>query len=304
MVVAVGMTYWYKATASVCPAPIEYRIGDIDASFDLTESQARLYASDAETYWESIADRELFKYDEDSSFTIDFIFDERQATANSEETQRYDLDKKWEESEKIKETVESLQADYQSLSNSYRADVSAYEKRLGEYNSEVNKYNDRGGAPADIFKELEIERKSLGRESEKLNKTAEELNVVAKKINDLSERGNLLVNAYNQEVNEYNEKYGFAREFTQGDYHENNIRIYKFSSESELVTVLAHEFGHSLGIDHVEDESSLMYYLLGDTTEFPVLTEDDILAFNSVCGRNETFTQKVRRVIRDLLKVV
>lgn len=302
--VAIGTTYWYQSTASTCPAPLSYKIGDIDTSFNLSPEEALSFAVQAETYWENAAERELFKYDEKSKFTIDFIFDERQESANSEALQRNFLDKKWDESEEVRMTVEGLQADYKSLSDSYENEVGSYEARLESYNIKVNKYNDRGGAPSDIYKELEVERLELSQESEGLNQKAKDLNNLASDINRLSERGNRLVNKYNQEVEKYNSEFGFAREFTQGDYHEDSIRIYKFSSDEEVVTVLAHEFGHALGINHVEGDSSLMYYLLGNTEDMPTLSEEDIAALIEVCGEVETLGQKIRRIIRDLLNIV
>ena len=304
LVIVVGITYWYQATANICPAPISYRLGEIDDSFGITKEEAHEYATKAERYWEEISGRELFVFDEEADFTIDFVFDERQASANSEETQREYLDKKWEESEEVRKTVENLQTEYKSLSLAYEAKVDAYEERLSEYNSEVNKYNDRGGAPADVFKKLEEERASLSKESERLNKTAKQLNEFASEINELSERGNQLVDSYNREVNSYNEKYGFAKEFTQGDYHGMSIRIYKFSSEPEVVTVLAHEFGHALGIGHVDEDESLMYYLLGDTDSYPVLSDEDVSAFIEICGENETLEQRIRKGIRSLLRLI
>jgi len=299
--VTVATTYWYQSTAYICPVPLSYRIGSIDDSFNLTLEEARQYAETAEQTWESEFNRDLFVYDENSSFTIDFIFDERQQAANSEASMREALDKKWEESEEVRKTVESLQSEYRSISEAYSRQVDSYENRLREYNARVNRYNDRGGAPSDVFVELEAERIELSRESNRLNTAAQELNDFANNLNRLSDRGNLLVNLYNQEVNLYNKQYGSAKEFTQGDYQGKNIRIYKFSSEEEIVTVLAHEFGHSLGIGHVEGEASLMYYLLGDTSTMPVLSPEDKAAFFEVCGEFETTEQKIRRIIRQIL---
>lgn len=301
MLVITGITYWYQSTAHMCPVPLSYRVGLIDDSFSLTRDEARQYAESAEKTWESASNRDLFVYDEESKFTIDFIFDERQETANSEEHQRELLDKKWEESEEVRRTVEELRAEYKSLSESYDNQAAGYEARLEAYNAEVSRYNDRGGAPADVFEELENEREALNEESENLSQMARELNDFASNINSLSDRGNLLVDSYNEEVNIYNQEYGFAREFTQGDYQGKSIRIYKFSSEEELVTVLAHEFGHALGIDHIEGETSLMYYLLGDTSNLPVLSQEDKEAFIEICGETESIEQKIRRVIRQIL---
>ena len=77
--------------------------------------------------------------------------------------------------------------------------------------------------------------------------------------------------------------------------------MYKFSNDAEVVTVLAHEFGHALGLGHVEGPSSLMYYLLDEVTTVPELSEDDRAAYQAVCGDAESFAQWVRRQIRQLI---
>jgi len=301
MTLAVAGTYWYKSTASICPAPLSYRIGNIDSSFGISNEEAIAYIKEAEMLWESSVNRELFVYDEAADFTFEFVFDERQESANSEASLREGLDEQRNENETVLKTVESLQGDFQKLSTGYKSRSADYETRLSKYNAEVSKYNDRGGAPPDVFEKLNKERIALDRESKELVKVAAELNALAEKINKLGERGNQLVDSYNKEVNQYNSEYGFSREFTQGDYQGNHIRIYKFSSDTEVVNVLAHEFGHSLGIGHVDSSSSLMYYLLEDTEKPATLSPDDLTAYYAVCGSNETMEQTIRKVIRDLL---
>lgn len=300
VIVAAG-TYWYQAGAYECPVPLSYRIGDIDPSFSLSFAEAQARVAEAEAVWETAAGRELFVYDDEAVFTVNFVFDDRQAMANSEAAERAELDAERARNEEVRENLEFLQAKHLNLSAVYEEQVASYESRLNTYNLEVQQYNDRGGAPADVFEALEAERVALRSEADALSVTAEELNGLAREINQLGQRGNVLVEQYNEEVNEYNEAYGFEREFTQGDYQGGEINIYKFSSDSEVTTVLAHEFGHALGIGHVEDDESLMYYLLDETDMTPDLSTDDLQAFTTVCGESETFSQRLRFHIRSLL---
>jgi hypothetical protein len=299
-----AFTYWYQTTAADCPVPISYRIGEIDPAFGLKQEQVLAYVSQAEDLWESQVQRELFTYDENAKLSIQFIYDDRQADANSEVAQRGDLDEQKEKSESVRIAIEELQTKYDKLSVSHNDQVAAYEAKLNDYNAEVNKYNDRGGAPEEVFERLEKERNELSAKAEELNRISEELKTIAGKINELADQGNALVENYNDEVAKYNQEFGFAREFTQGDYQGERIHVYKFSSDEELVTVLAHEFGHALGLGHVEDTSSLMYYLLENTDEAPTLSSLDLASYEAVCGYAESFTQKVRRMIREVLATI
>lgn len=295
-------TYWYQSGAAVCPAPLSYRLGNIDPSFSITPDEAKLHISNAEAVWEKKANRELFVYDEKSDFTIDFIFDERQATADLEEKKRQELDKQSQQNETVIATVEKAQREYQALSQTFNSRTSKYEADLSSYNAEVNKYNDRGGAPTEVYAELEKKRQKLNAEADNLSKMADDLNQLAKEINQLGEKGNKLVDSYNREVNQYNSEFGVEREFTQGDYQSTGqIHIYKFSNTNELERVLVHEFGHALGINHVDGNSSIMYYLMEDTSSKPLLSTEDVLAYYDTCGVTESFGQEVRRVIRGFL---
>ena len=299
--VIIGGGYWYKSTAYICPAPLSYRLGDVDDSFNISNEEALEQLSIAERVWESATNRDLFIYDKDADFAINFIFDERQALSNSETNQRTHLDTKKNENESILQTIDGLQVDYNNLTKTYQGQVAEYETRLNEYNETVSNYNDHGGAPEEAFKELEDEKNALNSQLRELNNSADVLSTLAARINELSDRGNGLVAEYNREVESYNQQFGFSREFTQGDYQGDRINIYKFANERELSSVLAHEFGHALGIDHVEGSSSVMYYLLEETPSIPTLTVSDIEAFIQTCGSGNEFSHRLRRSIRTLL---
>lgn len=302
--IALAGTVWYKQTATMCPIPLAYNISQIDSHFNLSLEQAKAQVAVAEAVWENSAGRDLFKYDENADLTINFVFDERQALADSEVSQKQQLDSKRDENDTLRKTIEELQKEYEEDASSYERAVDVYEQNLTAYNNQVQTYNDQGGAPPEAYDELEAEKNSLNRTSSGLDATSARLNELAGKINELGNNSNKLVDEYNREVETYNEQFGFSREFTQGDYFDSIINIYKFSDERELIAVLTHELGHSLGIEHVEGESSVMYYLLEDSDSAPVLSQNDIEAFIASCGTGESIEAQVRLIIRNVLKAL
>ncbi len=302
--IALAVAVWYQNTSTICPAPLAYKINQIDSSFTITKEQAKAHVASAEAVWEKESGHDLFYYDENADLIIDFVFDDRQALANSEVSQKQQLDGKRDENDSLRKKIEELQKEYEEDSLSYERAVSEYERNLTAYNNKVQSYNDQGGAPAEVYDELEAEKSALNRTSSQLDATSASLNDLAGKINELGESSNKLVDVYNQEVESYNQEFGFSREFTQGDYFNGTISIYKFSDERELVAVLTHELGHALGIDHVEGPSSVMYYLLEDTKVAPMLSAQDTEAFGAVCGTGETIGATVRLIIRDALKTL
>lgn len=301
LTLAVAGVFWFRATAALCPVPLEYRLGELDESFGISENEALNFIGVATDIWETEVERDLFVYDEQAKFTINFVFDERQEFADSELEQRQALDEQRADNTELIAEIERLEAEYEALAASYDGQVESYEADLAAYNQRVNQYNDRGGAPSDVFAELEEERIALNQRAVALGRTADELNRLVVQINRLGEEGTQRVNAYNREVDSYNRQFGYEREFTQGDYQGDRINIYKFSSENELVTVLAHEFGHALSIEHVAATGSLMYYLMDDTDHVPTLSAADRLAYLEVCGAEQSFAQQLRHRIRALL---
>jgi archaellum component FlaC len=302
--IALAATVWYQNTKTICPTPLAYKVNQIDSHFNLSLETARAHVAAAEAVWEKGAGRDLFYYDENAELIIDFVFDDRQAMADSEISQKQQLDSKRDENDALRKTIEELQKEYEEDASAYKRAVDAYERDLTAYNNKVQSYNDQGGAPPEAYDELEAEKNSLNRTSGELDATSDRLNELASKINELGNNSNKLVDEYNREVEAYNEQFGFSREFTQGDYFDGTISIYKFSNERELVAVLTHELGHALGIEHVEGESSVMYYLLEDSDSTPVLSAEDTKAFMAVCGTGESIGAQVRLTIRNTLQAL
>lgn len=296
-----GTSYWYVSTASICPIPLTYRIGTIDEGFAITEDEAVARMAQAEAVWEEGVGQELFQYDEQSSFTVNFIFDNRQAMADDEAARSAALDAERARNIAFFAGIDELEATYDRLAASYEADVALYESRLETYNRTVARYNDQGGAPESVFTELQQEQADLDAAAAALSARADELNGLATQINDLGAEGNELIAAYNRQVVAFNREFGYSREFTQGEYRGDRINIYKFSTDPELATVLAHELGHALGIEHVADENALMYYLLTDTSGMPRLSAADVQAFTQACATEGTVGHQVRQFIRQLI---
>jgi len=302
LAVVAGGTYWYQEEAFLCPVPVEYRLGMIDASFELTRMEAMAAIQEATAVWENVAPvSPLFIYDEEADLVVNFIFDDRQATANAQEVEQSQLDVARERNDEIKRTIAELQENYDALQIDFLERKESYDQSLAAYNEEVQQINDRGGATDVEFDELRRSQTALESESNLLRERADELNSVAAQLNQLSTDGNRLIESYNEEVAEYNDDFAGGEEFTQGDYTGDSINIYKFSNNAELVSVLAHEFGHALGILHVETEGSLMHYLLAEDLQTVIpLSDDDTQALNTVC-QPDTQSFKIRSIIRSII---
>ncbi len=284
--------YFYYVAGSICPAPLSYRIGSLDERFNLTQEEAQVAISEAEAVWEDVMGKNLFSYDDNGTLGIHFLYDQRQELSNTEDLLQEKLDATETVSDAMRDTYATLVAKYNEERLFYTQKVEAYEARLFTYNAEVEKYNERGGAPSDVYANLENEKRQLSREQVVLGTFANKLSSRVAEINAVGEKANKIVNTYNQGVDVYNNTFGTAREFTQGDYTNNIINIYTFENHTELVLVLVHEMGHALGLNHVENNASVMHYLLHGGKEGSTLTEkdialsaEDLTEFDKVCGQ-------------------
>lgn len=288
--------YFYNLAQAVCPIPFTYRIGFIDERFDLTLEEARVAVSDAAEIWEQATGQNLFSYDEDAKFAINFVFDERQEFTNSEEQFKDALEAAENVNTAIGETYAKLISEYNELKLLYEDKVEDFEQRFAVYSETVDRYNQEGGAPKAVFEELEAERLSLIKERSNLNDLDKKLDTLVVEVNRIGAHGNALIKNYNEKVGVFNEEFGESREFTQGDYNYGRINIYTFKDFDELELVLAHELGHALSLDHVEGEESVLYYLIGEQPKQLTLSETDIAEFNRVCGDMNLWDKIVYRL--------
>ena len=299
-----GVSFWYGKTADVCPVPIKYSIGNIDKRFGLDKAELKEVLFKSESVWEDFTQRELFVYDDKSPFTVNLIYDDRQQLVHTEDELRAVLDKQETESKAVLDKVEEVKKQYELIKDKYLKQKEDYESRLEKYNNQVDLFNKSGGAPTEQFEKLNAEQKELSGLLDDLLKTEKGLNKLVDEINGLNEKGKELVDVYNTNVKKYNEIFGNLDPITQGDFQREGINIYKFKDKEELSRVIVHEFGHALGIKHVEGEDSIMYYLMTEQSGPVILSDEDKAAIRMICGDQKDFSSEVRSFIRNLLVIV
>jgi len=267
---------------SLCAEVLTYRLGEVDERFGISADEVKEAAAEAASVWQ-YNDKPLLSFAESGKLLVNFIYDERQARFDAASVARNSLDKVERTTQNIKVSYEEALNEYENLQREYESKVATHEERLTRFNSRVEEVNNRGGANGEELESFQKEEEVLRRESRELNQLGRQLNQLVEELNDLAERGNILVSDYNRDVQQYNQIFGESSEFTQGEYYGQEIDIYSFNNRGELVTVLAHEFGHALGIKHVEGSDSIMYHMLGDQPYPPTLTAADEEALLMVC---------------------
>lgn len=268
-----------------CGQPRTFAIGNVDPRFGITKDQLAQLAGQAADVWNKAAGREVLAYDPNATFKINMIYDSRQEQANA-------ADKLNQNYQNLKATDNQLASQYNSLSATYKnevdqynSDMANYKKDLDKYNAEVDYWNSQGGAPGDEYAKLKKEKSKLDDEYTKLNAERQTINGLASQTNSVASQENKAVTNYNNNVETYTSQYGGTQEFEKGVFDGKEINIYEFHQADDLELTLTHEMGHYLGMQHVQNPQSIMYYLLGAQNMQNIQpTAQDLAELDKVCN--------------------
>ncbi len=241
-----------------CARPISYSLGSFDSRFRISQQDFLSAIYEASQVWEQPISKDLFQLRADGDLEIHLIYDSRQ-----EATERLkNLDFK----------IENTQASYYSLKAKYDSEVAAYKSQKASYDAQVQYWNSQGGAPQDEYEQLKAQQTEL-------NQMVNDINAMASTLNSMAKQLNLNVANYN----DIGESRG--EEFEEGVYISDStgerIEIYEFQNRDQLVRLLAHELGHALGLEHVEDPNAIMYRLNSAANE--KLTSTDLVELKTLC---------------------
>jgi hypothetical protein len=269
-----------------CSQPILYSIGSFDARFGISKSEFLSDVVQAKSVWEKVAGKTLLSYSPTGALKIDLIYDARQAMTDELKQQGIDISNAKATYDAIKIKYDSLVATYQVQKAEYDQAVLDFNAKQASYEKEVEYWNAKGGAPKQEYQALQQEKSDLNTELSNLNGMRNSLLTLTDEINSLVTLLNSLAQKLNLKVSTFNNTgLSNGEEFSEGEYirdqNGTRINIYQFENKIKLLSVLEHEIGHALGLDHVLDPKAIMYRLNQSTND--QLTKADIDAFNKTC---------------------
>ena len=284
ILIGVSAYFIYQKTLGPCDKPLEYSISRFDTQFGISKDEFKSYIAESEKPWEKIIGKDIFVYKPEADFKINLIYDERQLTTVQKQKTEFGLSA-------VEKTFKELDAKFSAFKSEYEKRVSLHERALtlfksrkSAYDAEVANWNSKGGAPKNKYESLEAERKYLNAEALGLNTETVAINNMTKQLNIFLEERNMKASEYNKIAGEYSKKYSSNLEFNQAEYTGKEINVYQFGNKKDLILALTHELGHALGMGHVENSESIMYYLTGINTETSLnLSVEDMAELKRAC---------------------
>ena len=277
IIILSGIVFAYSYI-NPCNIPVEFSLGNIDSRFNITSEQLFNTVQDAAKRWNNALGKEVLRYDPDGELKINLVYDSRQQNLDA-------VNKKLAEIDSSANSIEELKSETEKRINQYDSD-------LQQYNTKVDYWNSRGGAPENIFNQLNNDKTSL-------DKTKSLIDSSIKLINDMVQEHNNTVGGFNSDNKNNSNKL-----FTQGLYYQGKkkIDIFTFGNYNELRLVLMHEIGHSLSTSHDTVDTSIMYPILEkQNMDNPVPSNEDLSMVDNSCRiKNIKYDNKLFRLLEFL----
>lgn len=243
---------------------------------------------EVESIWETALGRDLLQHSPSGTIPINLVYGEEQQRTEKERQLSKVI-------ETLEQQIKAMKKEYSQLSASYEERKNDFDQQLSKYRQEVNNYNNTieewqtNGPQGEegIIEEMQLR---INRLKDTVREKETKMETLRQRTNRKSQRLNELIDKQNNLIAQYDRQFGEDRKFDQGQYIKQGdikrINIYQFSNRAELTAVLAHETGHAMGLDHVDNPKSIMNPMMGEQDIFNLsLTEEDLIAIRNQCNQ-------------------
>jgi hypothetical protein len=255
--------------AAYCQSPLGWRLGTLDPAFNLTEAQAIEIIGTAASMWNDTTGKTLLVHDPKQGFVIDFKFDARQQQVLQQRLLQRNLTRY---DDAIQPGLQTLPEKFAELD----AKVAAFNQKNAQLQQQVAQWQPNAKNAETQRHQLEQQQQSLVREADWLEQQRQQLLRDRDYLNETIRQRNELVQTSAKPA---------AASFEVGVMHikqqQRHMTLYAFSSATDLIATIAHEFGHAFGIDHTQEPDSIMFHQINAQQQR--LTDADLKAWQSTC---------------------
>ncbi len=246
----------------VCQVPLTWKVGEIDTVYDKSPGFVLNAAQQAVALWESAVGQQLFVHDAENGFPINLIDNGAHTDLQKSLTSRSVIDENQQMVAKAEKSLKNAVNAHDRLTGAYERQLAQFNRKQSAYNREVQRINRLGGA-------TELQKRQLERQRNALNKERITIQREQKRVERSQDKLQQQIDAHNRLVNQYNEQVSSSPRLStekSGDFQfllkserysytpvtitPREINVYRFANRTHLVWILAHEFGHALGLEH------------------------------------------------------
>ncbi|MBM4160345.1 MAG: matrixin family metalloprotease [Ignavibacteria bacterium] len=262
---------------SIPTFPKSYALGTFDSRFGITEERFLQIVEQAVKVWEGAAGKDLFERRKDAFLKVNLVYDWRQEQLMEAKKRKAELDESGKSFDLLKSEHEGKARSVERDRLTYEESVQRYSTQLAEYNARAERWNEGKNQTEAEYTYLQARKKELEEQQQELDRRRVELGTKVSELNALGESINDLAQKLNLEVEYFNGKFVTMREFEKGIFDGRAIDIYEFENEDDLRLALVHEFGHALGLEHVDNPRAIMHRrLAAQDLKNIQLTSDDL----------------------------
>lgn len=299
-----------RPAETLCRPGLHWYVDEVDARFGFSRSAVTTAAIRAAEMWNQAADADLFIPAEQGgdAIRVQLVYDHRQQLQEhitetdsriarlGEQVSRFDttLATKRAQLETYRQRIDALNEQIASRVAEAEAIISQHANQRGQVSRQVaERVNAFQAQTQQLVDEQNIQVNNV-------NRLQADFNSRVAMRNQVADEQNTLVSQRNQAVQSHEAEWQRRGQGTESGRHEIQIRttrrsisvvdetitIYSASNELGLVTILAHEFGHAIGINHVEGTASIMSERIESQSPgvYPQsLSAQDLEALQQVC---------------------
>ena len=256
--------------AAYCQMPLGWRLGNLDPEFGLTATQAEAMIQQAATMWNEKTGQQLLRHDPVNGFLIDFKFDARQQQLLTQRLLQRNLTRY---DDAIQPGLQQLPEKFAELDRQ----IADFNQQKTELQTQINQWRPTDPNAETLRRQLEQQQQRLVREAEWLVQQREQLLRDQNYLNEtIRQRNELVETAQPNELS-----VAFEVGLMTIRQQQRTMTIFAFSSETDLIATIAHEFGHAFGVGHINDPASIMFHQL--TAQQQHLTQFDLDAWRNHC---------------------
>ncbi|MDR2860983.1 MAG: matrixin family metalloprotease [Syntrophobacterales bacterium] len=270
-----------------CGKVVTYRIGEVDGRFGISRSEFSRLVKKAAEVWSVPFSADLIQETSNGRILIEMVYDHRQDASGKMQRIGADAKEDLKTYKGLKDRHDKLQKEHAREKGKWEQDAAEYRRRLQVYREEKVASLHRGRVSEETLKHLEREHAALNAMRDELQKRQGELKELAAKKDELIPQMQGVAERHHDNASSYRkESERLGGEYGKGVYHrwDKSITLYQYHNKDNLVQLIAHEFGHTLGIRHINDPNALMYpYDTGRKIE--KLSPADIAALKAKCKK-------------------